>query len=61
MDRTDHRSSFRELFASRHIGPSAAEVREMLAALGLESLEALVDRAVPESIRSSASWTCPRP
>ena len=61
MDHADHRNSFRELFSSRHIGPSAAEVREMLAALGLESLEELVDRAVPESIRFSGGLDLPAP
>ena len=61
MDQTDHRNSFRELFSSRHIGPSAAEVREMLAVLGLDSLEELVERAVPESIRFSGTLDLPPP
>jgi len=38
-------------FIPRHIGPSDAEVAAMLAALGYDSLDALVDAAVPESIR----------
>jgi len=46
-DRTDFRSEFRD----RHIGPDAAGQAEMLKALGLASLEALADRAVPASIR----------
>ncbi len=61
MDQTDHRNSFRELFSSRHIGPSAAEVREMLAVLGLDSLEDLVERAVPETIRFSGTLDLPPP
>ncbi len=61
MDRTDHKNSFRELFASRHIGPGAAEVQEMLAVLGLDSLEELVERAVPESIRFTGALDLPRP
>ncbi len=61
MDQTDRRNSFRELFSSRHIGPDAAEVREMLAVLGLDSLEALVERAVPESIRFSGRLDLPEP
>ncbi len=40
-----------EQFASRHIGPSADDVATMLAALGLDSLDALLDQAVPASIR----------
>jgi glycine dehydrogenase len=38
-------------FISRHIGPSDAEQREMLKALGFESLDAMIDATVPESIR----------
>src|SRR5918999_1735337 len=38
-------------FVPRHIGPSEAEVAEMLAILGYDALDALIDAAVPESIR----------
>jgi len=38
-------------FAHRHIGPSEADLREMLDTLGLSSLEELIDQTVPESIR----------
>jgi glycine dehydrogenase len=38
-------------FARRHIGPSEAEVEGMLASLGLDSLDALLDVAIPETIR----------
>ncbi|MGE0860687.1 MAG: aminomethyl-transferring glycine dehydrogenase [Gammaproteobacteria bacterium] len=41
-------------FIRRHIGPTRDEVQHMLAALGLDSLEALLARAVPESIVSRA-------
>ena len=34
-------------FAARHIGPRPADTADMLAAIGFESLEALVDAAVP--------------
>ncbi|MGI9578599.1 MAG: aminomethyl-transferring glycine dehydrogenase [Microthrixaceae bacterium] len=40
-------------FANRHIGPDHAEVSTMLDAIGLESIDALLDAAVPESIRTS--------
>ncbi len=40
-----------DTFAHRHIGPSDAEIAEMLAELGLDSLDALVDETVPASIR----------
>ncbi len=38
-------------FCHRHIGPSAAETREMLDLLGYPSLDALIDQAVPSQIR----------
>ena len=38
----------------RHIGPSPAEMDEMLEAVGAPSLDALVDETVPRSIRQSA-------
>jgi glycine dehydrogenase len=37
----------------RHIGPSPREMEEMLDALGVASLEALIDETVPASIRQS--------
>ncbi|HYU39177.1 MAG TPA: aminomethyl-transferring glycine dehydrogenase [Acidimicrobiia bacterium] len=39
-------------FVGRHIGPDADEQSRMLDALGLSSLEELIDRAVPDSIRT---------
>ncbi len=38
-------------FAQRHIGPNAKETQSMLETLGLASLEALAEKAVPASIR----------
>ncbi len=61
MDRKEQGNSFRELFSSRHIGPGASEIQEMLAALGLRSLQELVERAVPESIRFSGTLSLPEP
>jgi glycine dehydrogenase len=40
-----------DLFPGRHIAPAEGEIREMLAALGLPSLEALVGETVPQGIR----------
>jgi glycine dehydrogenase len=37
-------------FVRRHIGPSDAEVAEMLATLGCTSLDELIDRAIPAAI-----------
>jgi glycine dehydrogenase len=41
-------------FISRHIGPSASEQIDMLAALGLQSLEQLANKVVPAGIRVHA-------
>ncbi len=38
-------------FKQRHIGPSAEQSRHMLKVLGLTSLDALIDQALPRSIR----------
>jgi glycine dehydrogenase len=40
-----------DLFVRRHIGPRDDEVREMLEAVGYDSLDELIDTAVPEAIR----------
>ena len=49
----------RERFEDRHIGPDAAEQTVMLEALGYESLDALTDAAVPESIRRNEPLALP--
>jgi glycine dehydrogenase len=46
-------------FAARHIGPRPAEAAKMLAAIGFDSLDALVDAAVPEGIRERAALQLP--
>ena len=38
-------------FVHRHLGPTDADIQEMLATLGLQSLGALVDGTVPADIR----------
>ncbi len=38
-------------FADRHIGPRPEDVREMLHVLGLDSLDELIERTIPSSIR----------
>ena len=39
-------------FIRRHIGPGEEQIAEMLSALGLDSLDALIDKAVPSAIIS---------
>jgi glycine dehydrogenase len=50
-----------DTFVRRHIGPRSEEQRAMLAVLGLESLDALVERAVPAAIRRTAPLRLPPP
>ena len=40
-----------DTFVHRHIGPTDADIQEMLAILGLQSLDALIDATVPADIR----------
>jgi glycine dehydrogenase len=46
-------------FSARHLGPSAADVATMLSDLGLDSVEQLLDQAVPASIRQIAPLNVP--
>ncbi len=48
-------------FVDRHIGPREEEIAEMCAALGKPSLDAVVDAAVPEQIRTSRPLELPPP
>ncbi len=45
------RISSSDYFARRHIGPSEAEVEEMLETIGVGSLDELIDQTIPENIR----------
>ena len=46
-------------FVRRHIGPSPDERDEMLRAVGAPSLDALIDEAIPASIRLKAPLNLP--
>ncbi|HUK36548.1 MAG TPA: hypothetical protein VLV86_21680, partial [Vicinamibacterales bacterium] len=46
-------------FAARHIGPSAAECRAMLDVIGVPSLDALIDQAIPSGIRLTTPLDLP--
>ncbi len=45
----------------RHIGPSPAEMADMLAVLGVGSLDELIDQTVPASIRQEAPLEFEKP
>ncbi|MFP3714265.1 aminomethyl-transferring glycine dehydrogenase [Puerhibacterium sp. TATVAM-FAB25] len=47
------------MFAARHLGPRGREVRTMLDELGYDSLDALVDAAVPAAIRTARPLDLP--
>src|SRR5688500_11260023 len=46
-------------FAGRHIGPRPDETAQMLAAVGYDSLESLVDACVPEGVRDRTPLDLP--
>ncbi len=50
-----------DIFVDRHIGPSPADVEQMLNELGVSTLEQLVDQAVPDVIRKDGRLDLPDP
>lgn len=50
-----------DAFVQRHIGPDASEQQSMLAELGVESLDQLIDQAVPQSIRLAGALQLAEP
>ncbi len=46
-------------FAHRHIGPCSDDVAQMLKILGFDSLDDLIDKAVPQTIRTGGSLNLP--
>jgi glycine dehydrogenase len=46
-------------FVRRHIGPSDADIATMLEVIGIDSLDALVDKAVPDGIRTNEAFDVP--
>ena len=50
-----------DLFRDRHVGPRESDIAAMLKVIGEDSLESLIDRAVPQSIRLSNDLSLPDP
>src|SRR5580658_8375762 len=48
-------------FAGRHIGPNEKETSGMLKTIGISSLDELIDRTIPASIRSRKTLNIPGP
>ena len=46
-------------FADRHLGPRPEDVERMLAALGVATLDELIDQAVPKTIRTDQPLRLP--
>jgi len=46
-------------FQSRHLGPRDADVADMLRVIGVSSLDALIDQALPASIRATRELRLP--
>ena len=47
------------IFQDRHIGPNQSELNEMLATIGVDSLDTLIDQTVPSNIRLSKPLSLP--
>src|SRR5689334_15809349 len=54
-------SAHNPAFVHRHIGPSEADVTQMLTVLGYESLDALARAAVPRAIFDDTKLALPAP
>ncbi|HIK27885.1 MAG: aminomethyl-transferring glycine dehydrogenase [Oscillatoriaceae bacterium SKW80] len=48
-------------FVQRHIGPKPEEIQQMLATLGLPSLDVLIEKTVPQAIRMTEPLHLPQP
>lgn len=52
-------SLYKEKFESRHIGPDASQVKEMLEVIGAESLDQLISETIPSAIRLKKPLSLP--
>ncbi|HEX9951423.1 MAG TPA: aminomethyl-transferring glycine dehydrogenase [Rubricoccaceae bacterium] len=59
METVITRTGHPDRFAERHLGPSPDDTAAMLATLGLDSLDALAEAAVPDAIRTDARLDLP--
>ncbi|NLT30423.1 MAG: glycine dehydrogenase (aminomethyl-transferring), partial [Propionibacterium sp.] len=50
-----------DAFIDRHLGPRSSDVDTMLGVIGVDSLDALIDRAVPAKLREHAALDLPAP
>jgi len=59
MKQTLHELSNQQEFIQRHVGPDAEEAQQMLAYLGLDSLEQMLEQTVPNKIRLTEDMDVP--
>jgi glycine dehydrogenase len=52
-------TAFFDQFVNRHIGPNAAELKEMLAVIGIHDLAELLDQTIPAGIRKQDDLKLP--
>jgi glycine dehydrogenase len=50
-----------EAFVNRHIGPTPDDVKQMLATIGVSSLDELIDQTIPAAIRLRQPLNLPQP
>ena len=55
LDHLEHKDEF----VNRHIGPSDKDIGDMLAVVGVDSLDQLIDKAVPAGIRTAEPFDVP--
>ncbi|MFW5760439.1 MAG: glycine dehydrogenase (aminomethyl-transferring), partial [Cyclobacteriaceae bacterium] len=51
----------REQFATRHLGPDKNQVKKMLRAISIDSLDQLIDETIPQAIRKKSALNLPEP
>jgi len=59
MTKTLEQLEQRDAFIGRHIGPLEADIAEMLATIGVGSLDELIEKAVPAGIRNDTGLDAP--
>src|SRR5687767_6081159 len=50
---------YTDRFVNRHIGPTEAEIRDMLQTIGYDSLDSFIDTVIPEGIRFKKKLNLP--
>jgi glycine dehydrogenase len=53
------KTRFFDQFLHRHIGPGPEEIKEMLLAIGVDSLDRLIDETIPSAIRNDEELNLP--